>query len=391
MVRETLLLPAPGEKDRTTAIAGVNPKAVTPQDVTLNELTLLLARGLRHEKSGHQSALGTIQESLDQIITTCFQKWSKQSLSPFSKILSTHVKDFVHTASTCSEDEYKRMYAHSESPLSMASAPPAVVSNVSPHIIGFLLDVSFTLNRSVCPSDSLLPVPSIEYATAMGIEGKEIPQMMDMIRRALLSQGLEAFTNLLSEHAGSAMDGNEVSLMNSGPSGLTQLKNDLSFIRLCFFERNTHGFGNRGIEKSSQATLEKLCNDTDNLVSRVCDATTLSQIDDKQKHVLEVCDLFLSSLFGEGASSSVSLGDLGDIGSFTGTARSSGANPLLHTPLPSSCRFSLLPIQADRTLSGVQARGKYKEKDETESRQDSVGTGAMRAGLGFFSSMLKKN
>jgi hypothetical protein len=63
MVRETLLLvPAPGEKDRTTATAGVNPKAVTPQDVTLNELTLLLARGLRHEKPGHNSALGTIQE-----------------------------------------------------------------------------------------------------------------------------------------------------------------------------------------------------------------------------------------------------------------------------------------------------------------------------------------
>jgi hypothetical protein len=301
------------------------------------------------------------------------------------------VKDFVHAASACSEDEYKRMYAHSESPLPTASAPAAVVSNISPHIIGFLLDVSFTLNRSVCPSDSLLPVPSIEYATAMGMEGKEIPQMMDMIRWALLSQGLDAFTGLLSEHVGSAMDGNEVSLKNSGPSGLTQLKNDLSFIQLCFFERNTHGFGNRGTEKSSQATLEKLCNDTDNLVSGVCDASTLSQIDDKHKHVLEVCDLFLSSLFGEGASSSVSLGDLGDIGSLTGSARSSAVNPLLHTPLPSSCRFSLLPIQADRTLSGVQARGKYKEKDETESRQDSVGSGAMRAGLGFFSSMLKKN
>ena len=391
MVRETLLLPAPGEKDRATATAGLNTKAVTPQDVTLDELTLLLARGLRHEKSGRQSALGTIQESLDQIISSCFQKWAKESLSPYSKTLSNHVKDFVHTASTCPEEEYRRMYAHSESSFPLVSASSAVVTNVSPHIIGFLLDVSFIFNRSISPSDSLLPVPSTEYAAAMGIEGTEIPQMMDTIRWALLSQGLDAIVSLLDEHVGSAMDGGEVSLKNSGPSGLTQLKNDLSFIQRCFFERNTHGFGNRGIENQSKEKLGKLCRNSDTLVRRICDANTLSQIDDKQKHVLDVCDLFLASLFGEGASSSVPLGDLGDIGSLTAPVGGSSANPLLHTPLPSSCRFSLLPIQADRTLSGVQARGKYKDRDESENRHGNVGTGAVRAGLGFFSSMLKKN
>jgi hypothetical protein len=354
-------------------------------------LTLLLARGLRHGQSGRQSALGTIQESLDEIINNCFHKWAKNALSPYAETLSTHIKDFVHIASTSSEDEYKRMYTHSEAPQQFSSTPVAVVANVSPHVVGFLLNVSFTLNRSICPSDSLLPVPSIEYATAMGIEGKDIPRMMDMIRWALLSQGLTAVANLFNEHVGAAIAGKEVSLRNSGPSGLIQLKSDLSFARSCFFERNTHGFGSHGVEKAPQAALDKLCRDTDNLVSSVSDTRALSQIEEKHKYVLEVCDLFLSSLFGEDLSSAVQLGDLGDFGSLGGPAPRSGANSLLHSPLPSSCRFPLLPIQADRTLSGVQARGKYKEKDETESRQDSVGGGAMRAGLGFFSSMLKKN
>jgi hypothetical protein len=190
---------------------------------------------------------------------------------------------------------------------------------------------------------------------------------------------------------GAAIAGKEVSLRNSCPSGLIQLKSDLSFARTCFFKRNTHGFGSHGAEKTPQAALDKLCRDTDNLVSSVCDTRILSQIEEKHKYVLEVCDLFLSSLFGEDLSSAVQLGDLGDFGSLGGPAPRSGVNSLLHSPLTSSCRFPLLPIQADRTLSGVQARGKYKEKDETESRQDSVGGGAMRAGLGFFSSMLKKN
>jgi hypothetical protein len=114
---------------------------------------------------------------------------------------------------------------------------------------------------------------------------------------------------------------------------------------------------------------------------------TLREIEEKQKYVMEVCDLFFSSLFGEDSAAVVPLGDLG--GSIGATPRT-GATLLFHPPLASSCRFPLLPIQADRTLSGVQARGKYKEKDEVDSRSDNVGGGAVRAGFGFFSNMLKK-
>jgi hypothetical protein len=392
MVRETLLLPAGGEKDRSAAGVGTkNPKAVTPQDVTLNELTLLLARGLRHENSGNGSALGTIQESLDDIITTSFGKWAKEALTPCTTQLSTNVENFVGIISTSSEEEYKRMYANSDSPLYSASLSGPVIGNVSPHVSAFLLELSSTLNRSVCPSDSLLPVPTVDYATSMGIEGQDIPRMMDMIRWALLHQGLDAVTNIFTTYTGAESRDRNASLAKCGPSGLVQLKNDMSFIRTCFFERNKHGFGKPGIEDELRATLDALCRDVDAVPSGGSNASVLSQIEENHKHVFEVCDLFLSALFGEDTAATVPLADLGDVGNSLGLGQLSGANPLFHPPVASSCRFPLLPIQADRTLSGVQARSKLKEKNENDSRADSVGKGALRAGLGFFGSMLKKN
>ncbi|KAL3945849.1 MAG: hypothetical protein SGBAC_000121, partial [Bacillariaceae sp.] len=113
MVRETLLLPAVGEKkDAAPASLGVNAKACMPQDVTLSELTLLLARGLRHEQSGEHSALGTIQESLDAIISDSFSKWAKEVLDPCTSSLSTNLESSIGIFSSYSEDEYKRVHAH---------------------------------------------------------------------------------------------------------------------------------------------------------------------------------------------------------------------------------------------------------------------------------------
>lgn len=378
MVRETLLLAASGEKAVPTTGG-----SRAPQDVTLNELTLLLARGLRHESSGRQSALGTIQESLNQIIASCFEKWAAEVLHPHANTLSSHVQDFVQTACTCSEAEYQRIYSHLVDQSSMAGNTP--VNNVSPHVIDFLLQVTFTLNRSVCPSDSLEPVPSKEYASSMGVDSTDIPCLMTTIRWALLSQGLSAVVAVLAEHIGAALG--DSTLRNCGPSGLVQLKSDLTFVGRTFFRRNRYGFGKGGAETTSEAALRKLSKEVDALLRRSCDKSVLTKIEENHSHIMEVCDLFFSSLLGQDDEMSVPLGDLGGSAATPGM----GSNPLLYVPLASSCRFPLLPIQSDRTLSGVQARNKYKEKDDSEGRQDRVGGGAVRAGLGFFSSMLKKN
>jgi hypothetical protein len=414
MVRETLLLSPGGNNDKAGAGAGSSSsapplmtKSGSRQDVTLNELVLLAARGLRHEESGRHSALGTIQDSLDKIIAACFRQWSIVGLSPSIDALSNKVEEFVKVAATCSESEYRRIYSSEHH---AGATPSTVVGDISPHVVAYLLETSNLLNRSVCPSDSLFPVPSKEYATAIGIGSDDVCTMMDVIRGALLRQSVEAVVSMLQKHVSPAMDAvpdpsagsPQYSLTASGPSGLVQLGNDLSFFSTCFFEHNRFGFGHSGDHGSANDSLILTCQTyLDQLQNKVnifakVNNSTRSEQEAKRKYVFEVCALFLAPLLGEVVTPST-LGDLDtmDLNSTgyggLGEVRS-GADSLLHAPLPSSCRFSLLPIQADRTLSDVQLRGKYNEgKEENERRRDTTAAGVMSSGLGFFSSILKTN
>lgn len=395
MVRETLLLPAVGrDKSTPTTDSGVGDSkaVVTPQDVTLDELTLLLARGLRHDKSGGHSALGAIQNSLDRMVKSSFQNWAKEVLQPYSTSLSEYTKHFIDVACSSSEEEFQRLYTSSDV-ATTSSESGGVVTNVSPHITSYLINISFALNRSVCPSDSLLPVPYKEYAVAMGVGGAEIPRMIDTIRCALLKEGLEAATCVLGKHVGPALNGTTAPLLKeSGPSGIAQVKSDLSFLQTCFFERNQYGFGVDESMENSQGELKNIIRKTDILFRRACNINTIREIEGKREYLFEACDLFVSSLFGKDKtpSAAVSIGELG-VASSDSVPQMGGKMPLFHPPLASSCRFPLLPIQADRTLSGVQARGKYKEKEENESNSQALGSGTVRAGFGFFSSMLKSS
>jgi hypothetical protein len=377
LVRETLLLQSTAGIDEKAENANHTAESLQRESVTLNELALLSARGLRHEKSGRHSALGIIQASLDDIIETCFHQWATVALDTANKSLSESIEEFIRIASTSSETEYKRLYSPEESRLSPPSQP--VVDNVSPHVVGYLLDVSFELNRSICPSDSLSPVPSTDYAASMGIIESESPRMVDTIRWSLLLKGFVSVVSILDKHVSSALDSSTAQV---APSALVQVKNDLGFIQCCFLERNKHGFGGTNTEAANIHTqLKGLIQKVDRKVGRSCNP---SELDLKQKHALEVCDLFFSSLLGEEKTADVPLGDIAD-------ASRGSANPLLHAPLPSSCRFSLLPIQADRALTEAQLR-KYKKKEEVENTQTSTGgAGVVGSGFGFLSSMIKGN
>lgn len=368
MVRETLLLVDTGNGTATSVSRG-------SQDVTLNELILLLARGLRHE-AGEKSALGCIQVSLDQIISTCFDYWAKEALMPCTETLSARVQEFVHVACNCPEAEYHRIFGQAAEIVGGAT-----VNNVSSHIVDFLLQLSFTLNRSVCPSDSLEPVPSKAYAVSVGIgETKDSPCLMDVFRWALLSQGLRLITSVTATYIGGALASSE--LRDCGPSALVQLKSDLSFIGKSFFRRNKYGFILD--TSSSEQQLRTLSKEVDALVRRSCDKSVVAKIEENHARIIGSCDLYFSSLFGRDEHVTVPLGDL------SSSTPQAGSHPMLYTPLASSCRYPLLPIQADRTLSGMPLREKFKEKEDTESRPDRANGGAVRAGLGFFSSMLKK-
>ena len=404
MVRETLLL---GSKpDDTPAVSQKHLAA--PNNVTLGELTLLSARGLRHESSGPKSALGTIQSSLDDIISSCFSEWTHIALESSNESYRSDLNAFLDAACSTDEAEWQRTHYPSESSgalpelggtLPRVSEP--TVPTVSPYIIGYMENLSSILSRSVCPSDSLKPVQSAEYAATLGIAASneaDIPSLMDTIRWAILDKAVKSVAAVTEEAISRSLtarsDGS--SLKQSGPSALIQLDVDLGFLLLCFFQRNLYGFekgdGADAIE-TARLVLSQQATDISQLLRGVYNGnvTTLRPaIEANHRHILEVCDLFLSALFGEDAAAQPVAGDLGADVSLDISSSGNSNALLFHPPLPSSRRFVLLPIQNDRSISELQRRGKVgKDKDMAYNREE-AGAGVIGSGLGFFSSMLKK-
>ena len=417
MVRETLLLGTKGEEAPSASSGNL----AAPTNVTLNELTLLSARGLRHESSGPNSALGTIQSSLDDIISSCFSEWASVALASSNDSFRSGLYSFLDAACSTDEAEWQRTHYPSEASGSLqefdttlfggdmgtGTLSDPTVENVSPYVTGYIESISSIISRSVCPSDSLNPVPSIEYAATLGItvdQHAEIPSLMDTIRWAVIGTSVkcvacvanEEITGALAAKSGSTDDSQRHSLKQSSPSALIQLDVDLGFLLLCFFTRNRRGFGH-GDEDAIEAgrlSLSKISATVDQLLRKSYsgDISALRPaIEEKHRHILEVCDLFLSALFGEDAAGRSLVGDVGADVSLaipTGGGRSAS---LFQPPLPSSRRFVLLPIQSvDHSISELQRRGKIgKDKDVGSERQE-AGSGVIGSGLGFFSSMLKK-
>ena len=410
MIRETLLLTTKADDSASNSPSS---HTTAPSNITLHELALLSARGLRHEKSGPKSALGTIQTSLNDIIETCFTAWAQVVLSNASLAFCGSLHDFMGAVSSSSESEWQRIYGgvsstsvHDFGEFMNHDKPaeksmPAVIGNVSPHVVGYLLAVASALNRSVCPSDSLAPVPSPNYAATLGVSNGVLPTMMDIIRGALLRQALQSLATAFDEGINAALaeeeleDGSEKCVLSQGcPSGIIQLSLDIGFIHMCLFKRNRYGFGCRNdtvnvTDKSLEhkALLEKASVVGDRLLSHVYygDISVLLQtIEERHRQVLEISDLMLLSLLGD---DTASLTDL----TFTDSGINLGATgsgiSLLHSPLASSRRFGLLPIQTDRSLSELQRRKLGKDKNDIGQTKDSSGGGVMSS---FFSSMLKK-
>lgn len=375
MVRETLLLSAEG-KESAAGQLGAS-ASNTPTNVTLSELTLLTARGLRHDDEA--GALRAVQISLDNIVAECFQRWAHWTLAYTANVLKDSIGDFLSTASSVSNDEWRRMFASS------AGGPAAACRGVSPHVVGFVLDVASALNENTCPSDCLSPAPTADFSSALGIVA-EVPTLMDTIRWALLSESLEAVSSLLETVMASEAGAD---LERGGVSAVVQWHVDVSFVTTCFLERNRCGFGANTTQRdSAMKRLDTITRYVDGLLRKVCDDATMSSLPDitteKHHRVLEASDLFFSSLLGhDTAPTSVS-----PAGELLGSAE--GSEALFHVPLASSRRFALLPVQADRSLNDIQLRGKYaKEKEESVDRHETTSGNVISGGFGFLSNMLK--
>jgi hypothetical protein len=444
MVKDTLLLSASSSTMSSSVLGGssedgVNDGTKSPftRNVTLSELMLLSARGLRHDKSGPESALGTIQRSLDDIVSICFAKWSRIILGPSLNDFNTIFERRMVTATTASDKEWRRLndllkdgeeteyrVAIKTKPfeeLPDRSRPPApMLGNVSAHFSAFLLAVASALNQNVCPSDSLPPVPSVDHARLMGMvlpgdggSDQSIPNMMQIIRGALLEEAVTSITTSLlamikkDNTAEEVADGGTPSkplLTLCSTSALLQLQLDVTFIAHSFFDRNRSGFAvsPSGIalsvesgegSENSITQLEELAGDISSHFDRsvVRDPAAIRKtMREKHLQALRSCDLFLSALFGEGETASLSMSALAGA-ALSGGATASDVQTLLLNPMPSSRRFMVLPIQAERSLDELRLRSKYgKEKEAAAEAEASAPSSAVTSGFGFFSSMLKK-
>ncbi|KAL3775860.1 hypothetical protein ACHAW5_010154 [Stephanodiscus triporus] len=432
MVRDTLLLAHSaagsglgGVSNGVTNHAGASYASnghnkSTPQNVTLSELALLSARGLRHDASGPESALGTVQSSLDDIVNRCFKEWARAALSPPLKSFKKTLQEHMGVAMTVSDMEWRRLHgligkeddtllkeiSESKGDESIMTQSQLVVGEVSPHVVSYLLAVAGVLNRSVCPADSLPPVPSLEYADKLGIssrsdDNKGIPNMLVTIRGSLLGEALTSLTHSMNEEIMSTLDDDCVTddgnvrerLKKCSTSSLVQLNMDVRFIRRCFFDRNKFGFS------LTSDTIKDSCGIIDGMSERLSmsinsamrDTSIVnSAISERHAQVFCSCDLFLSSLFGEDQDGKFSSATSVSMNGVSSSVLSSSESFVLN-PLPSSRRFILLPIQAEKSLTELQLRGKYgkKTQEEKSSGKDST-SGALGTGFGFLSSMLTK-
>jgi hypothetical protein len=180
-----------------------------------------------------------------------------------------------------------------------------------------------------------------------------------------------------------------IDLEKSCVAGLTQLYVDVSFVKHCFVEKNRCGFGPMSKERVDNMAkcLHSVLQYIVQLLNASCNSKYIESVQTlaslKHRRALESIDLFFSSFFGddknEGFSAAVEI-----MGSAEGT------DPFFHLPLASSRRFALLPVQADRTISDIQIRGKYaKEKEEEMERRQTASGNVISGGFGFLSNMLK--
>ena len=168
---------------------------------------------------------------------------------------------------------------------------------------------------------------------------------------------------------------------------------DVTFIRRCFFERNQFGclFTSDSVADSRRIIDEMSEFIAVSIRSAVRDTSIVdSAISERHSQVFSSCDLFLSSLFGEDQKGEFSSATSASMNGVSSSILSPSETFMLN-PLPSSRRFILLPIQAEKSLTELQLRGKFgkKTQEEKASGKDST-SGALGAGFGFLSSMLTK-
>ena len=431
MVRDTMLLSSGSDGvDLNSSGASLT--------LTLSELALLSARGLRHKEKGPESALGTIQRMLDNIVESCFTKWASVALSPSLRKCMSGVEQFIDTASMVTESEWKRLHimsSISEEDLlqqeigdaldeddkdAKASGKEVIeVGSVSSFLITYFISITAVLNQSISPADSIQPYPSHSYATAMGIESPSADDtMVKLLRSCLVRESLHSLSlsmyNELFRNRDDDVNMEESKLGKFGASSLTQLLLDHAFVYACYFKRNHYDFGGDKLvrvskeEEDDESQLITIAQQSKHLLNEIEETSKqalrakpginfddcLSTIETRHHAAFTSCSMFFMSLFGEEKKRSQTA-IAGDLDAFSSLSSSNECS-LLVAPLASSRRFMLLPIQAEQSVKELQLiknlekeRSDKAEAEKTKSAS-SAAANAVSSSFGFFSSMLNK-
>ena len=406
MVRETMLISADGNLDG---------KSSSQRTLTLLELTLLSARGLRHASNGSESALGTIQKILDDLVKSSFTRWSKIVLAPASTSYRSQFNKFVEVSSSVSCNEWKRLYLPESSSVegdidqaigngvgdsASSSHGHTQVGSISSFHVAYIVSTAVTLNKSICPADSLQPFPSISYASSMGVEtvGNEF-NLLNIMRSCLVRESLQciikSFNFSLFEVDGNAAGGGETKVEKCVSSALLQLYMDVEFVSKCYMTVNKYHNYISDEDDDCQAApviLREISSKITDALDRESDInlrSLQSVIQSRHQHVFESCSMFIAVLFGDGLSPEH------DMDTVPVTSDNDNA-PLVLNPLPSSRRFALLPIQTGQTVQELELlntlENERAEKIDIDkiSSSASAAASAVTSSFGYFSSLLKK-
>ena len=335
-------------------------------NVTFEELALLNARGILL-KDPHTTLIRT---SLSKLMMSCLTHWFTTLLKPPTSTLQQCIKESIQTSQQVINAEWTRLHSGNNDELQdeisqfLEEESSVKLPRASPHLLQYIMQLVSIYNHSICPADDA--------------------KLTQLVRQLLVQTSLKNLVQELQMYA---------SLTDvTAPLALLQFYADVSFVRYCYFERNTHSMTDCSQEKDDLQELSNLLlgqiKEQNEFMSIDLDDSNLEELN---VSILEPCDLLLSSLFGDSTATSTKLKVMNASISSLDSNNANEINLSCYGPMMSSRRFPLLPIQNERSVQDLVKMEKQKgNKTNTNTATASTSTSSS-LGFGFFSSMLKKN
>jgi len=392
--------------------------AASESNVTLPELTLLISRNIKYESNSLSAAsasaqnvsgdrqqgklsanyaLKTVQQCLDSISESCWDAWANIVLDSAGEELRAGGASFWLKWNV-SWEEWLRLH-DGGSGMASKRQLDQLPSTVSSYLISYVLAISMEFQRVICPRDFIPPVDTLQEAEELGIRsvsGQNVPPtLVALVRQALLRHAVKKIHAVFnSERIKSSSAINDCS-----DPFLLQTIVDVHFILYCMGRCTTLLQHGESLELLQQ--LRSIAFDIAVCLSPRMDVDKMRENIDTLlcPSLYSSCALFLSPLLepdNQRQAHTAPSGVSGLVSPFGDTLQPNlegGVAGSTLTPLVSSRRFVLLPIQSDRQLGelALQANrttGQRSALSDTGKISDLTSkAGLASSSFGFFTSM----